>query len=575
MATEAELSKTAELPVLASGSLALEIGAIAMRDPQAAAHAADGAARASGRPAVVTARGIADVLRVASGLVTASGDRKPVIAVLQLSDTEREVALPAIETASRSTLIVEPGESADRLAERCNESLQLSAPVSLVLNRDSDLASVVKAVAANCAIRESVDSQAEVGGSVDLKPAFEALREAKKPVILLGSGALSTTALESIAALARLWQAPVCLTFSATSMAADTLDRCLALFGADIPLLPAGTVPWTNALTRADHLLALGSGLSEADWFGLSDAKLVRAPVTRVALNPGKDGIADRTVDVDAGVFAKAFAAEIVRGGALTRDNWVERFSEARSKWSGLVDEEAHRAGDSDRLSAPLAAREIVSAAPANAILVGEGGSAGMWLASYAWLRPLIVPSQHASIGASIPMAAGAALAEPDRPIWAVVGDGAFFYCARELAGLAERGVPIAVFVFDDRSWNAIRLVQTLFFRHRTIGTDLPEVDYRSHAELHGCETIRVRTPSDLAQALSLAQEPRNKPLVVDIRVDKGSIPFVGANLILAELDGALGPLAGSAALGGLLAAAKDRPALAATLRVTAGALRK
>ena len=560
------------MPAFAKGDLASRLDAYPMRDPQAAAHAADGAARATGKPAVVIARGLADVLRVASGLVIAAGDRQPVVAILALDEDELAIANSCLETAARS--VVRGIEGHAEIAAQCTQQIRLNAPVAVIVDRGADLAGLSAAV--RQALSKPAPSQLVSPGADDLDPLIlSELRETKRPVILLGNGAASTSDLSKIATLARIWQAPVCLTFAATSMPPHRLEECIAVFGADVPVLPAGTVPWTAALTRCDRVLALGSGLSEADWFGLSDARLVRAPVTRIALDPEPDGVAQRTVVADAGEFAGLLHDELLRGGVLTRDGWLERFADARSKWSALVDEEAHKGINSERLTPALAAREIVSAAPADGILIGEGGAAGMWLASYAWLRPLILAAQHAPIGASIAMAAGASAAQPQRAVWCVVGDGAFFYCARELASLAERGVPVAVFVFDDRSWNAIRLVQTLFFGHRTIGTDLPEVDYGAHAELHGCKTVKVRTPGELARALSLAQEPRGVPLVVDVKLEKGSIPFVGVNLILAELDGVITSLAGSTTLGSLLAGARDRPALAAMLRVTIGALRK
>jgi acetolactate synthase-1/2/3 large subunit len=358
-------------------------------------------------------------------------------------------------------------------------------------------------------------------------------------------------------------------------MPASVLGRFLAAFSADVPVLPAGTVPWSTALARADRILALGSGVAETDWFGLTEARLVRTPVTLVALDAESEGVAETIVNCEAGSFSMALVEELDRGGALTADGWSERFIEARAKWTELVDDEAQRGVGDEVLSAALVARQIVSAAPAETVFVAEGGASGMWLASYAWLRPIAMPAQHASIGASIGMAVGIAAAEPQRPVWAVVGDGAFFYCARELATLTELGAPVVVFVFDDRSWNAIRLVQTLFFRRRTVGTDLPSVNYRDMADLHGAESIRVKTAGDLAKALSMAQEPRTRPLVVDVRIEKGAIPFVGANLILAEVDGVLRSLSGAAAVSSGVAAAKDRPALLANLRVIRGAVRK
>ena len=353
------------------------------------------------------------------------------------------------------------------------------------------------------------------------------------------------------------------------------LEEFVALAADDVPVLAAGTVPWTEAMARADVILALGSGLSEADWFGLTDARVVRTPVYRVALQPDPDGVATQTIVEEAGHFAGRLTGELERGGVLTESGWREKFTEARLRWTEAVDEEAEKDAQRDRLTAGLAMREIVAAATAETVFVGEGGASGMWLASHGWRRPVLIPAQHAPIGASIAMGAGIRAAHPDRPVWAVVGDGAFFYGDRELAGLAERKESFTVFVFADRSWNAIRLVQTLFFKRRTIGTDLPQVDFAGIASLHGCDSFEARTPGGLAKALAMAQEQRDRPLVVQVTIDKGSIPFVGANLILAELDGVLTKLLGAAGLSSLVAAAKDFPALRANLRVITGALRK
>lgn len=522
---------------------------------------------------MVAAVGLADTLRMAAGLVTARGDRLPVIAVAVVDGADADAALPALKVASRTLIDARSGDSADRVVD----SLVTASPVVIVV---ADAGAAESAINAMRRQLEGWSHSASVehhaaSPVVDAENILAPLRESRRPVILVGRGAAVGSDADVIAKLARTWNAPVCLTYSATCMPAASLDRFLAAFSADLPILPAGTAPWSAALARADRILALGSGLAETDWFGLTEARLVRAPVTRVALSPDPDGVADATVDAEAGAFAAALTDELERGGVLSRGDWSERFVEARATWTELADEEAERAVGEDRLAAGLAAREIVSAAPADTVFIGEGGAAGMWLASYAWLRPLVLPAQHASIGASIGMAAGVAEVEPRRPVWVVVGDGAFFYCARELAGLAERGVPVVVFVFDDRSWNAIRLVQTLFFRRRTIGTDLPAVDYGALAELHGCEHVRARTSGELAMALSMAQEPRTGPLVVDVTIEKGAIPFIGANLILAEVDGVLKTLAGSVAASSAIAATKDRPALLANLRVIAGAVRR
>ena len=559
----------------ASGSLAAIPGAVVLRDAQAAAHAADGAARVTGAPALVLAAGLADSLMVASGLVTASGDRQPVIALAALSEGDRESARPALVTASRTFidgLALDPAEA----ASACADAVRLGAPVAVLVGDADAVGQLVEAISVALAT-----GLPEVAGALDdvdspeVRDALTELREARRPLILVGHGAAAHSDAEEIASLARTWEAPVCLTFAATGMPPDRLEAFVAACADDVPVMAAGTVPWTEALARADHILALGAGLSEADWFGLTDARVVRTAVTRVALDPEPDGIALRTVRMEAAQFAAAVRRELDRGGVLTVSGWREKFTEARVRWTELVDEEAEKDAKRDHLSPALATREILAAATARTVFVGEGGAAGMWLASYGWRRPVIIPAQHASIGASIAMSVGIREAAPDRPVWAIVGDGAFFYCDRELAALAELERPFVAFVFDDRSWNAIRLVQTLFFKRHTVGTDLPRVNYARLAELHGCDAVQVGTPGDLAKALAMAQEARDRPLVVQVRLEKGSIPFVGANLILAELDGVLTRLLGAAGMSGLVATARDFPALRSNLRVIIGALRK
>lgn len=558
----------------ASKSLAGVAGLVNLRDAQAAAHAADGAARVTGNPAIVVSWGLADVLRTASGLVTASGDRQPVVALVAVEPADRAHVVGALKTSSRTFLDAGSNGLAD-VADECIEALALRAPVAVLLPDVESLKVGLSALSERLAAGRPTFESPKLENVEDLPEVLGELREARKPLVLVGHGAASSSDLEAIASLARLWDAPICITFGASGMAPDRLEAFVAACADDVPVLAAGTVPWTEALARADVILALGSGLSEADWFGLSDARVVRTPVVRVALSPEPEGVADRTVIAEAGEFAEALRKELERGGVMTVGGWHAKFTEARARWTELVDSEAEKDAQRDRLTAPLAMREIVSAATANTVFVGEGGASGMWLASYGWRRPVVIPAQHASIGASIAMSVGIREAAPERPVWAIVGDGAFFYCDRELAGLAERGQAFTAFVFADRSWNAIRLVQTLFFKRRTVGTDLPSVDYAQIAEIHGCDAVEVRTPGGLAQSLAMAQEQRERPLVVQINLEKGSIPFVGANLILAELDGVLTKLLGAMGTSTLVAATRDFPALRSNVRVILGALRK
>src|SRR5262249_13954624 len=148
--------------------------------------------------------------------------------------------------------------------------------------------------------------------------------------------------------------------------------------------------------------------------------------------------------------------------------------------------------------------------------------------------------------GVAIPWAAGVSAAYPGRALWAMVGDGGFLFHPRALGDLVERGIPAVFVVLNDASWNSIRLGQTVAFRRRYVGTDLPSIDYAQIAELYGCMGRVVEDATDLRAALSEAADWHQHakcPLVVDVRIAAGSIPLVGATFAIDELDGVWGAL--------------------------------
>jgi thiamine pyrophosphate-dependent acetolactate synthase large subunit-like protein len=139
-------------------------------------------------------------------------------------------------------------------------------------------------------------------------------------------------------------------------------------------------------------------------------------------------------------------------------------------------------------------------------------------------------------------MALGAHCGAPDGPVWSIVGDGAFFYSARELLTIRDQAGPAPVFfLFNDASWSAIRLGQTFLYGGRHVGTDLQETDYSALVRSYGCLGISARTPAELTEAIDAATDHRGPgPLVVEIKLGRDHVPYAGASFVLAELDGAL-----------------------------------
>jgi thiamine pyrophosphate-dependent acetolactate synthase large subunit-like protein len=260
------------------------------------------------------------------------------------------------------------------------------------------------------------------------------------------------------------------------------------------------------------------------------------------------------------------------------RRAWIDRGRQWCRRWKDSLDREAERASRSDPLDPAYAAHEIVRRAPRGTTFVSEGGACGMWLMASLWMHPLVFPVQQATIGTSIPMALGAAVGmrsarDADRPpVWCVLGDGAFFYHAAELAALSRHRVPAVLFVFNDSSWGAIRLGQTFACGGRYTGTDIPATDYAAVARACGCEALTAAGPRGLLEALERAAAARG-PLLVDVKIRKDAVPFSGANFVLAEFDGVLKTSAPALAGGALLGALR-RKVPAGVLRVMMSMMR-
>jgi len=134
-------------------------------------------------------------------------------------------------------------------------------------------------------------------------------------------------------------------------------------------------------------------------------------------------------------------------------------------------------------------------------------------------------------MGYSVPAAMGAKVAEPDRLVWAIDGDGCFQMTNQELATCAINNIPIKVAIINNSSLGMVRQWQTLFYEGRHSHTDLDTghdtamvPDFVKLADSYGCLGIRVRTKEEVEPAIRLAMETNDRPVVIDFIVSKDSM---------------------------------------------------
>ncbi len=530
---------------------------VRLRDAQAACYAAEGYARATGKPCLLLTFGLAEALQAASALLTAWGDKQPVVVVSCTEQSELEQLQQAFHAVARSTFLLRIESDQAALMTELAVALQGAGPVHLAVSDSLE----IEPLLVHCH-NSFGDGRLETSAPPAklVERALKLLRASKRPLLLLGAGATRNMQPATAAQLARRLDCAVLLTASATTMPAERLAAFRAAFGADTLLIPSGNLVWVKALATADAVVALGTDLSETDWFGLRDTRICRGKVIRVALQPERDEQADLFVYSDAQHFAEAVLRALGSDSSSTSPSKkIAHWQRACEKWRQRLAEEANERGAANGLEPRFVIDQIVRGARDDTVFVSEGGACGMWLWSYLWLQRLVFPVQNGTIGVSIPMALGASLAVPQAPVWSVMGDGAFFYAAKELETLGELGLPLVFFVFNDASWSAIRLGQTAMFGGRFVGTDLATTDYAALAELYGCESVAVRRPDELPPAIARARRhDADVPLVIDIAITKDHVPYAGASFVLAELDGALRSVALQSATSTTLSVLRD-----------------
>ncbi len=356
-----------------------------------------------------------------------------------------------------------------------------------------------------------------------IQAAAQLLVDAKKPVLYVGGGVIRSQASHELLTLAETTGAPVVTTLMARGAFPDSHSQHLGMPGMH------GTVPAVLALQEADLLVSLGARFDDRVT-GKAALFAPHAKVVHVDIDPAEIGkiraadvpivgdLKDVLVDLEA-----AFRGQIA-GKSVDTDEW----------WSfldGLRDE--FPLGYSQPTDGHMSPQYVISrigelTGPEGIFAAGVGQHQ-MWAAQFikyerpnAWLNS----GGAGTMGYSVPAAMGAKVAEPDRHVWAIDGDGCFQMTNQELATCAINNIPIKVAIINNSSLGMVRQWQSLFYDGRYSHTDLNTghgtvriPDFVKLAEAYGCLAIRVEKEEDVDAAIKTALETDDRPVVIDFVV--------------------------------------------------------
>ncbi|CAN7312228.1 acetolactate synthase large subunit [Microbacterium sp. LjRoot45] len=356
-----------------------------------------------------------------------------------------------------------------------------------------------------------------------IQAAAQLLSEAKKPVLYVGGGVIRSQASAELLALAEATGAPVVTTLMARGAFPDSHAQHLGMPGMH------GTVPAVLALQESDLLVSLGARFDDR----VTGKAALFAPHAKVV-----------HVDIDPAEISKIRTADVPIVGDL-RDVLIDLGSAFQgltggaapdiSEWWAFLDglRDEFPLGYTQPSDGLLSPQHVISrigelTGPEGVFAAGVGQHQ-MWAAQFikyerpnAWLNS----GGAGTMGYSVPAAMGAKVAEPERVVWAIDGDGCFQMTNQELATCAINNIPIKVAIINNSSLGMVRQWQTLFYDGRYSNTDLNTghdtiriPDFVKLAEAYGCLALRVEKEEDVDAAIRTALETNDRPVVIDFVV--------------------------------------------------------
>ncbi|CAM3546403.1 acetolactate synthase large subunit [Nocardioides zeicaulis] len=510
---------------------------ILVRHEQAAGHAAQGYAAATGRVGVCMATSGPGATNLVTPIADAHMDSVPMVAVTGQvgasmigTDAFQEADIRGITMpiTKHNFLVTDPADIPRTIAEAFHiASTGRPGPVLVDIAKSALQAQTTYAW----------PSQLHLPGyrpvttphSKQIKEAVRLIREARRPVLYVGGGVIRSRASRELAQLAALTGIPVVTTLMARGAFPDSNPQHLGMPGMH------GTVAAVAGLQKSDLIISLGARFDDRVTGNL-DSFAPGALVIHADIDPaeiGKNRHADVPIVGDAKeVISQLLALLQAEGADGDYEAWVAFLAGLKKTYPLGYDT------PSDGSLAPQYVIERLSAiAGPEAVYCSGVGQHQMWAAhfvDYEHPNTWINSGGLGTMGYSVPAAMGAKVGRPDATVWSIDGDGCFQMTNQELATCAINDIPIKVAVINNESLGMVRQWQTLFYNERYSNTDLHSKripDFVKLADAYGCVGLACDSPDDVDATIEKAMGIDDRPVVVDFRVHRDAMvwPMVAA----------------------------------------------
>ena len=515
---------------------------ILVRHEQAAVHAADGYARATGRVGVCLVTSGPGATNTVTGIATAYMDSIPVIVFsgqvptkLIGNDAFQEADIVGItRQCTKHNYLV---KDVDELAVTIREAFHIAStgrhgPILIDLPKD------IMREMSQFHYPEHIHLQGYnptySGHQRQIKRAFNEILESKKPVIYAGGGVISSNASRELQGIAHKLQIPVTTTLMGLGSFPGTDALSLGMLGMH------GTYRANMAVTNCDLLIAIGARFDDRVTGDISKfapyAKIIHIDIDPTSIS--------KNVRVDTPIVGDVKDV-LQKLHLLLEDakkiNWKSR----RKSWFAQIDKwmKIHSLDYKQKhaIKPQYVVEKLYQLTKGKAIISTEVGQNQMWAAQYYSFdqpRKFLTSGGLGTMGYGFPAAIGAQVAFPKETVIDIAGDGSIQMNIQELATVVQYKLPVKVAILNNSHLGMVRQWQELFYDKNYASTPLDNSpDFVKLAEAYGAMGLRATKPSEVVPVIKKALNSK-KPVIMDFVVEQeeGVYPMVPAGAAIDEM---------------------------------------
>ncbi|MFQ6028784.1 MAG: thiamine pyrophosphate-dependent enzyme [Dehalococcoidia bacterium] len=493
-----------------------EIRFIATRHEQATTYMADGFSRAGGGIGVALMVPGPGLLNASSGIATAYSASSPIMVVCGQIEQESigldrgmlhevndqiDTIRPRTKSARR---LLDPAAIPEAVHESFRD-LKTGRPRPVEIEIPPETLAQVSDVD----LLEPGDHRRPAARAESIQQAARELAQAERPLIWAGGGVISSEATESLTRLAEYLQAPVIATAEGRGAVSD--KHPLSLGG-----MRLRNDPIAKEDPNFDLILSVGSRMVNAFWLG--GQRVIQIDIDADEAGRNYENTLPLVGDARGTLEGLLAAVSAQTPAHPSREVEVAALRERRSQT-------ARRVEPQDSYIAAIRA-----AIPDDGLLISGMTQLGYYSRAFYPVyhpRSFFTSSYSGNLGYAFPVALGVKVAQPDKPVVALSGDGGFLFNSQELATAVQYGINVVVVLFNDNAYGNVLRDQVNRFEGRAIGAELHNPDFMKLAEAYGARGLRAEGPEQLEAKLREALS-YNAPTIVEVPVGMLPSPFEG-----------------------------------------------